>query len=254
MTITPAAAQTMALQVAGAVLILSFGVLALRVAPSPGASARTAAWFMAGVTFTLEGVLVVIHSVTGVAAFFSPRGSAFFKTFVALAPAGNDARSLLVLGFAAGLVWVLLLGRAAPSPRTIVATLCALILAGFAAGLAEPPLQARGNPNHLGLMSLASAATAVLLFAALYRGMVRGSVDWLLWVALALYAAEEALSSNILTVLTWAGVGGGWAPPIWSMMWGSALAPAAMLACSARRLALARAGIEAPGLIERLRG
>jgi hypothetical protein len=38
------------------------------------------------------------------------------------------------------------------------------------------------------------------------------------------------------------------------MMWGSALAPAAMLACSARRLALARAGIEAPGLIERLRG
>jgi hypothetical protein len=84
--------------------------------------------------------------------------------------------------------------------------------------------------------------------------MVRGSVDWLLWVALALYAAEEALSSNILTVLTWAGVGGGWAPPIWSMMWGSALAPAAMLACSARRLALARAGIEAPGLIERLRG
>jgi hypothetical protein len=115
-------------------------------------------------------------------------------------------------------------------------------------------VEQQAGGQHLGLMSLLGAATAMLLFAALYRGLVRDRVDWLLWTALALYAAHEALSSNIQTVIAWAGFRGGWRPSVRSMMWAGLVSTCVMLACSLRRLAIARAGGDAPGLLERLRG
>ena len=232
MSFTPAAVQTLALQETVALLTLGFGVLALRVAPRPGSSARTAAWFMAGVTFTLDGVLAVIQDTAAVAAVAAGRESAFYRLFVDILPVGNDARSVLVLGFAAGLAWVLLLGRPTPSARAIVAAACLLLLVGSALGLAEPPVQQQGGGDHIGLMSLFGAATALLLFASLYRAMVRESVDWLLWTALALYAAHEALSSNIQTVIAWAGFRSGWAPPVRAMMWVGLVTACVMVACS----------------------
>jgi hypothetical protein len=252
--ITPAVVQTLVLQLARAVLTLGFGVQALRVAPDPGTSVRRAAWFMAGVTFTLEGVLVLVHSTAAVAAVVAGDKSRFWAFYVWLVPVGNDARTLLVLGFAAGLAWVLLLGRPAPSARGSVALACLFVLAGAAAGFAEPPMQQQNGGTHLGLMSVLNAATALLLFAALYRGMMREKVDWLLWTALALYAAYEALSSNIQTVIALAGLQGGWAPSVRSMLWVGLVAACVMVACSLRRLAIARAGGDPPGLLERLRG
>ncbi|HKP76486.1 MAG TPA: hypothetical protein VJT67_13240 [Longimicrobiaceae bacterium] len=253
MTLSPGLAQILALQVAGPVLLLSFGVLALRVAPGPGNAAGTAAWYMAGVTFSIDGGLALAHSLTAVPAVFAPRDSAFYIAFVSVVPALNDARTLLVLGFAAALAWVVLLGGRVPPARKILWAAGLLTAFGFGVGLLEPPLDT-GTGDHLGLMSLAGAATAVLLFAALYRGMLRGSVDWLFWVAVALYAAQEALSSNIQTALAWAGFGGSWAPPLWSMLWSSLVAYLIMLVCSTRRVTLARTGGRVPGLMERLRG
>lgn len=245
---------TLALQVLVAALTLTFGVLALRVAPQPGPSERTLAWFMAGVTFTLDGALALVHSLVCVAAYLVPPDSWFFRAYLRLTPAANDARNLLVLGFAAGLGWVLLLRRPAPPARTMVAVACVLVLAGFAAGLAERPFEQQRGASHMGIVSLAGAATSVLLFAALYRGMVRESIDWLFWIALALYATDQAISSNIQAVLAWAGLGGAWSPSFRSVMWVGLVSSVVMLACSARRLAIARAGRDAPGLIERLRG
>jgi len=252
MTLTWSRALMLALQLTVPALILGFGLMALRVAPRPGRSERTVAWFMAGVTYTLDGAFALVHATAATIAFFVP-GSAFYKAYMALTPPANDARNLLVLGFAACLGWVLLLRRPAPSARTMVAIALVLAVTGFVAGFAEPPLEQQQG-DHLSVMSLGGAATAVLLFAALYRGMVRESVDWLFWVALALYAAHEAVASNIQTVLAWAGFGGAWAPPVSSVMWAGLVSAAAMVACSARRLAIARAGGDAPGLIERLRG
>jgi hypothetical protein len=252
--ITATVVETLALQVVIAVLTLGFGVQALRVAPAPGASVRTAAWFMAGITFTFEGVLVLIHSTAAVVAVALGSHSRFWDVYMKLVPVGNDARSLLVLGFAVGLAWVLLLGRPAPPARAVVVAACLFALAGAAAGFAEPPLQQHHSETHLGLMSVLNAATALLLFGALYRGMVREKVDWLLWTALALYAAQEALSSNIQTMIALAGVQGGWAPPARAMLWAGLVATCVMVACSVRRLAIARAGGDPPGLLERLRG
>jgi len=252
--ITATVVQTLVLQVVMAVLLLGFGVQALRVAPAPGTSVRSAAWFMAGITFTFDGVLVLIQSTAAVVAVAAGQESWFYARYVGIVPVGNDARSLLVLGFAAGLAWVLLLGRPAPSARGIVAAACLFMLAGAAGGFAEPPMQQQHGGTHLGLMSVLNAATAVLLFAALYRGMMREKVDWLLWTALALYAAYEALSSNIQTVIALAGLQGGWAPSVRSMLWVGLVAACVMVACSLRRLAIARAGGDPPGLLERLRG
>jgi hypothetical protein len=147
---------------------------------------------------------------------------------------------------------VVLLGGRPPPARPVVAAAGVLMVAGFFAGMAEGPML-RGAV-HFGVLAVFGAGTAVLLFAALYWGMVTERIDWLLWTALALFAAQEALSSNIQTALSWAGFGGGWAPPHRSMLWVGLVSTSVMLACSARRLALARAGLEAPGLLERLRG
>lgn len=253
MALTFTLVLTLALQIVVPVLLLAFGLLALRVAPRPG-SPKATAWFMAGVNFTLDGALALVHSLLAAVAAWQGQGTWFYDAYVRATPVGNDARNLLVLGFAAGLAWTYFVGRPPLSRRAIVAGACALVLVGALVGLAEPPLQAQHVAPHLTLMSLFGAATAILFFAALYRGMLRDGVDWLLWTALALYAAQEALSSNIQTVLAWAGLGGGWAPPARSVMWVGLVAACVMLACSLRRLALARTGSDVPGLMERIRG
>jgi hypothetical protein len=250
--IAPSAVLTLALQEVLAVLTLGLGLVALRVAPRPGPSTRTAAWFMAGVTFTCDGTQSLVHSTAAVAAMAAGSESRFYAVVVRLTPLANDARALLILGFALGLGWVVLLERPMPAPGVVVGSAIALAAVGFIAGLAEGPLRRGGV--HFGVLSLFGAATAVLLFASLYRGMMRGSVDWLFWVALALYAAQEALSSNIQGVLSWAGFGGAWAPPVPSQMWIGLFSSCVMLACTLRRLAIAREGGDPPGLMERLRG
>jgi len=254
MPITPTLVQILSIQLLGCMTILGIGVLALRVAPGPGTSARTAAWFMVGVTFASQGLLATVQSVLAVGAVLAGPGTGFYTVYLRLMPAGNDARNVVVLGFALALGWVLLLGKPSPGRRTIVAAAALLLVAGFVAGLFEPPVARQQSADHLSVLSYFGAATAMLLFAALYRGMVRESVDWLLWVALALYAVQEALSSNIQMVLSWAGFGGGWSPPPETMLWAGLVAAVGMLACAARRLAIARAGGDPPGLLERIRG
>jgi hypothetical protein len=65
---------------------------------------------------------------------------------------------------------------------------------------------------------------------------------------------QEAISSNIKGVLAWAGFGGGWAPPVRSIMLTALVTLVMMLACTLRRLAIGRAGGDPPGLLERLSG
>jgi hypothetical protein len=250
--IPASAVQSLVLQETVAVLTLCFGLMALRVAPSPAGPTRRVAWYMAGVAFTFDGGVGTLHSTVAVAAMAAGPGTRFYEGFVRLTNLGNDARILLVLGFALGLGWVVLLGGRPPSARVVVGSAVLLTVTGFFAGLAEGPLLKGGV--HFAVMAVLGAGTAVLLFAALYRGMVTESVDWLLWTALALFAAQEAISANIQTVLSWAGFGGGWAPAPRAMLWVGLVSTSIMLACSARRVAIARAGGDPPGLLERLRG
>jgi hypothetical protein len=244
--------QMLTLQVVVAVLTLGFGLLALRVAPEPGRSTRTGAWYLAGVAFTLDGLLGTVHAIAAVAAATAGPGSPFMADYLRMSPLGNHARTLLVLGFAVGMVWVVMLERPMPPRRVVFGSAAGLVAAGFVVGLLEGPLGQGGV--HFSMLSLFGAVIVVLLFIALYRGMMRESIDWLLWTALALWAAQQALSSNFQTVLAWAGFGGGWRPPMRSIMWAGLIAGSVMIACSMRRLTIARRGGEAPGLLERIRG
>jgi len=254
MAMNPAVVQSLTLQLLVAGLILGFGVMALRVAPGPGTSARTAAWFMAGVTFASEGAVAMVHSILAVVAVLAGDRSGFWPVYMRLVPVGNDSRITVVLGFALAFAWVVLLGRPSPGRRAIILAAVGLIAAGSVIGLFESPFDQAQGVDHFSVMSYFGAATAVLLFAALYRAMVRESIDWLLWVALAFYAVQEALSSNVQMVISWAGLGGGWAPTPRACLWAGLVSSFIMLACTARRLAIARAGGYAPGLMERLRG
>lgn len=253
MPLTAAVVQGLAFQLLVAGLTLAFGVTALKVAPTPGASARTAAWFMAGATFAQEGALGTFHALVAVAAALAGPGSTLWAVYIRLTPSGNDARNVVVLGFALALGWVVALERPAPGRRVIVAAATALIGIGFVAGLAEPSVEQQRGGDHFTVMACFGAATAVLLFAVLYRAMMRESMDWLLWIALTVYATQEALSADIQSALSWAGFHGGWSPPARSMHWVGAVSALVMLACALHRLAITRAGGDAPGLLERLR-
>jgi hypothetical protein len=250
--ITPAQAQALSLQLALAGTTLCFGVLCLRVAPRPGRGPRSGAWYLAGVAFTLDGAIALVHNSAAVAAVMAGPGSAFYARFLALTPPGNDARGVLMLAFAAAAFAVVLRGRPVPRPRIVVTGAAACALAGFAAGFLEPPLDRGGV--HFTVLSVVDAAAVILLFAALYRGLLAESLDWLLWSALAVYAVQQAMSSDVQVFLAWAGVTGSWAPPHSVLLWTALASVLLMLACTARRLALARDGLDAPALLERLRG
>jgi hypothetical protein len=157
-----------------------------------------------------------------------------------------------MLGFAAAVFALVLRGRPSPAPRVAVAGAAGLALAGFTAGLLEPPLDRGGV--HFTVLSVVDAAAVILLFAALYRGLLAESLDWLLWSALAVYAVQQAMSSDVQVFLAWAGITGAWAPPHSLLLWTALASVLLMLACTARRLALARDGRDAPALLERLRG
>ena len=231
--ITAQTVQILALQVAVAALTLIFGLVALRIAPGPGMSTRSGAWYLAGITFTLDGLLGTLHE-TAVAVALAAAGpdSPFIDGVWRLSLLEDDARALLGLGFAAGMVWVMM-ERPVPTPRVALGLAAGLVAAGFVVGLVEGPL-GRGGA-HFSLLALLDIVSAVLLLAALFRGMMRGRVDRLLWTALAFYAAQFALLLTFATVLAWGGFGGGWLPVL-TIKWAAMVVACVMLACSMRRL------------------
>jgi hypothetical protein len=229
--------QFLALQVAVAALTLIFGLVALRIAPRPGTSTRSGAWFLAGVAFTLDGLLGTLHAMAGAVVIAAAEsGTPFFDGYLRLLPLVQDARALLVLGFAAGLVWVMM-ERPVPTRRVALGSAAGLVAAGFAVGLVEGPPRPGGA--HFSLLTLLGIVSAVLLLAALFLGMMRGRVDRLLWTALAFYAAQSALWLTFAAVLEWAGFGGGlW--PVLAIKWAAMVVACVMLACSMRRLRVER--------------
>lgn len=243
------AALTLSLQEFMAALTLTFGVACLRVGRRPAASTGRTAWFLTGATYTTVGAMAVTHSSAAIWAVRCGEGSAFYDGYLRVTVPANDARSFMVLGFAAALLVLLMRGRLARRP-VLLAWLAACAGVGAAVGLAEGDFQ---RTTHLSVQSVLGAVTAALLFVVLYRALVTDALDYLLWLALAAYAVREAVSADFQALLAMTGIAAAWSLSAPQLMAAGIISLLVMIGCTLRRLALGRAGKPVPALLERVR-
>ncbi|HEX8831070.1 MAG TPA: hypothetical protein VF705_07900 [Longimicrobium sp.] len=244
------ALPTLILQLTFALLTLAFGVMSLRVSPRPGGGMRADAWFLTGITFATIGMAAAVMGVAAFPAVPAAPGTPLRDTFVRLSPIANDARSFAVLGYTA-LLGQRLLGRQATLRRgRALAWLAAWLAIGAVVGALEGTWL---SSVQFTVMAVLGTVTAMALFAVLYVALLRDALDWMLWSALALYAAREALCANQQLQLALEGMPGLRPQSPRPMLAAGVVSVLIMLACTVHRLSLARAGREAPGLRERLR-
>ena len=248
--IPPNMVRGLTMQLVFALLTLGFGVLALRVAPRPGRNVRLGAWRLAGVTFTTIGAIATVAALLAIPAAWHHRGDAYYDFFMRFMTIANDARDFAVFGFALALADMMVRRRAAPPRRVVAAGMLGLLAVGAGLGVLEGAFD---GPRQHSVIALVSGATVVVLFAALYAGMVRNAIDWHLWVALGIYATREALNAVASAARAVGYISNDWKPSalwIFGLGMGSVVA---MLWCTLVRLGVAR-GTDAPALLERLRG
>jgi hypothetical protein len=240
-------------QVVTAVLLLLFGLLALRVWRRTGPVRRdraALAWGLTAAYFLLSGAYTTVHSLLAAAGRALGRESALFAWVGSWAVAANLARGVLSVVFALLLLALLVVHRrrvqrvtrAAPAVLVATAVLATAFLVRFP--LVGPYQMSSG-------LAVLSMLTAVVLMGALMAAVLDDSIDQLLWLALAVFALKETMSVSLFAVLAWWSLSPH-AEAVHILYWGSSVLVAAMCGLAVRRLRLAGEGRRVPALFERL--
>lgn len=238
-----ATAVALALQLTGSVLLLAFGAACLRVAPRPGQTLGAGGWFLTGVTFATIGAIATFQNVWAIWAVAEGSGSGVYRAFIAATDVLNTPRSIASVGYSAALVALVFASRPFLTSRQVAVGLPMLLAAGVLLGwdLSREEL--------LRLLAVLEAASLVLLLAALYRALLADAFDHLLWAAIGIYAAREAINSNFLSMLS---LPASWRPSAQLFQVVKVVSSVLMIACALRRIALERAGREVPTLMQRI--
>ncbi|HEX8696904.1 MAG TPA: hypothetical protein VF746_31080 [Longimicrobium sp.] len=241
-----ATALLLALQLTGSALMLTFGLACLRVARRPGLTLRAGGWFLTGATFAAIGAIATFQNVWAIWAVVEGAGSGVYRAFMAVTPVLNTPRSIATVGYSAALVALVFTRRPFPAPRQVAAGLLALLAAGALLGWArvDPTRQ-----DLLWLLALLDATSLLLLLAALYRALVTDAFDYLLWAAIAIYAARVAITFyffSMMTLTSW------WRPSAHLSQLVAVVSGLLMIACTLHRIGLERAGREVPTFMGRV--
>ena len=241
-----ATALLLALQLTGSALMLAFGLACLRVARRPGLTLRAGGWFLTGVTFVAIGGVATFQNTWAVWAVAAGEGSGVMRWYLRFFEVLNTPRSLLAVGYSAALAALLFVRRPLPTPRQVAAA----VLACLAAGAVLGALRSAGPVEKaFELLSLLEAASLLLLLAALYRALVTDAFDYLLWAAIAIYAAREAINFYFLSMMS---LTSWWRPSGQLFHLVAIVSSSFMIACTLRRIALERAGREVPTFMGRI--
>lgn len=246
-----AVAVTLTLQLTVGLLMLAFGATCLLVARRARESAHAPAWLLTGVVFSGVGAHASLQGVMAFAAMAAGAGSGLYAGYVRWMPAFNNARTVVVLAYGVLLGALLLRRGSLPVSPAVLSSSVALLLAvgtalgGFQHGFSEA--------RDYSFMAWIEIVSVVLLLAVLYGALFSTAVDYLLWAAVGIYAMRAAVNASWLSVASWIGVARVWQPGARTMFGIAIFALLLMLACTARRLAMARAGKDPPSLLERLR-
>jgi len=230
-----------------ALLPLAFGGVALRIAARLRRQGLSAApWALTGAAHVLAGGVAAVQAVMAGWAYAGGESGAAFRLYARLHGPLDESRGMLLAGFACALC--LLVARRGlvrwSTPRTWALLLvCAVI--GALAGAGERTFQ---EHVHYPMVAVTSAATVLALLGALWLALLNDALDYLLWLALALYAVREALDVNLLSVFGWMGVGPAWLPGRVALDAAAAGVWAAMLVLALMRDRAASRGVATPGL------
>lgn len=240
---------TLLLQLLRALLVLWFAWTAHRVARAPGGmpEPHRAAWTLVAVSFTWVAAIGLLQGLAAVWAYFAGPGSEPYTLFLRWNPAGNHGRSLIGIAAACALALLPRL-RGRPERLRRVAPTAGGVLA--AVGIYTASLDGGTTASHLTTMALLTSVELLLLLGALLAGMLTGTLDRLLWVALAVYAFHAALNVVWTSALTGYFKPGGWYPPPHTMYYHAVAAFLGMGVLAARRLSMARHHVPVPALLE----
>jgi hypothetical protein len=245
--------RTALVQLASSILLLVFGIQALRVWRRSGPVRRDRAALAWGVTtanFLVVGGYSTAHALVSVPAVAAGPQSALFARMTSWVAATNAGRGGASIAF--GLLLVALLvahRRHAPRiARWAPVVLVAVAVAATAAGKLAPVSIPYGLVT---LVAVLNAATAVVLMAALLVAVQNDGMDQLLWLTLAVYAFKETVSVSLLAVVSFWGVAN--VSLYYAMfLWLQVILAAVMTGLATRRLQLATGGRRVPALFEQL--
>ena len=239
---------TLVLQCLVGVLALVFGVLAVRVARSQndGSPWQRLNWTTVGAAFAMGGISNSLYNVAAVWAFMSGPSSIAWASYLRWSPAGNYAGALTKIAMAVVLLAISL--RASGwRQRHIAGTLLAAYGAGSLLGWMEGSHEESVHYTNLAAFDMIEA---VVLLGALFVGLVRNSIDRLLWICVGLYAFRQVLNVLFLSAMSWIRVPGAWAPQPVHLQIFAMVGYLLMAVIAAHRLRLARRGVHVPGLLE----
>jgi hypothetical protein len=240
-------------QIVNAMLLLLFGILALRVRRRAAPARRDRAilaWGLTAVYFIISGAYTTLHSLVGAAAANAGPQSALYRWMVGWTVGVNLSRGVLSVVFALLMLALLVVHRrwvprvSAAAPAVLGVT--AVAGTGLLVYLSPVTLYQLGSG-----LAVLSMLTAVILMGVLLAAVLDDSIDQLLWLALAVFTLKETISVSLFAVLAWWSM----APQadVWYIFyWMSAVMVGAMGALAARRLRLAGEGRRVPALFERL--
>ncbi len=239
---------TVTLQLAVAVALGLFSaaaLLATRSIQEPGP--RRDSWLVTGVAFAFYAAISLVQMSGAVAAFRSGAGTPLYEAYLAVAPAGNHARTLMLFGFYGLLAWIALRPRRSARPLGwVLGVVLAFGAAGAAFGIAEGRFDAA---RHLSATAVLDTVGFLLLGAVLILGMQRDSIDRILWICLALHGFRSLFGVLHLSAMAWFHVPGSWIPPAWQIHVLRLVLLSAQVAFAVHRVILSRRGKTVPGLI-----
>lgn len=240
--------RTLLLQALSDVLALSFGLLALRVGlrASLIQADHRAAWLLAGSAWGWLGLFGAVHSAWAAYVLRAGPGTEAAETYFRWLMPLDDVRGFLMAGYGLLVLAAGVLRR--PVPRgfgAMQAVLLAFAASGVAAGILERPFD---RVSHYQVVAMTAAVTALLLLAGLVLAVVRDGMDYLLWIAVVLYAVREALVNVVLTTYQWLGSEGVWRPAFAAVQWPGVVLYPLMIALALRRLQLAARNRDVPAL------
>lgn len=245
--------RTALLQLVSSVLLLAFGVQALRVWRRSGPVRRDRAalgWALTAANFLVVGGYATGHSLVSLVAVGAGEKSALFVRVGGWAVATNGGRSIASIVFGL-LLLALLVARRRSGTRIVQAAPVVLVAVAVAGTAWCRFLPFTTAYSLVTLVAVLNAATAVALMAALLAAVQNDGLDQLLWLALAVYALKETVSVSLLAVISFWGVAN--VSAYYTIfLWLQVVLVGGMTALATRRLRLATGGRRVPALFERL--
>ena len=241
------------LQLVLAIVALTFGAAALLagyyvVEPN---DVRRRAWIVTGLAFVISGAVSLVQATWAAWAFRSGPDSQLWMQFIRWAPAGNHSRTFGKLAWGAALAFLPWLQNFS-ARMTIVMVGSVLILAVLTGGVVGWMEGSFVDGTHYGWVAVLNNLELVAVLAAVIIALLLGSMDWLLWLAVCIYALRLAINVIWSVGRVSFHVPDAWLPPLWINLVIGITAYFLLIALALRRIDLARRGVYVPALLELL--